>query len=279
MIDLYALTSPNVQKIFIALEELELPYNTKLVDVWKGDQFSPEFLKINPNGKVPAIVDHDGPGGKPYTVVESGAILLYLADKTGKFLPKDTRKRFDVIQWMMIQMTGVGPMFGQWTHFKLMAPKGNDYSVSRYATEVKRLFDLLEKRLGEVPYLGGDEYSIADIATFPWTRNHDAQGVKWEDNPNLARWFNAISARPAVKRALEKVGKITSNRDAATDDQKDRLFGRGRYARAGPWPSRCRGCRRCRIRCRQRCRSCLPNGSSAAAALSISITPSVTLPS
>jgi GST-like protein len=232
MIDLYALTSPNVQKIFIALEELELPYNTKLVDVWKGDQFSPEFLKINPNGKVPAIVDHDGPGGKPYTVVESGAILLYLADKTGKFLPKDTRKRFDVIQWMMIQMTGVGPMFGQWTHFKLMAPKGNDYSVSRYATEVKRLFELLEKRLGEVPYLGGDEYSIADIATFPWTRNHDAQGVKWEDNPNLARWFNAISARPAVKRALEKVGKITSNRDAATDDQKDRLFGRGRYARA-----------------------------------------------
>ena len=232
MIDLYALTSPNVQKIFIALEELELPYNTKLVDVWKGDQFSPEFLKINPNGKVPAIVDHDGLGGKPYTVVESGAILLYLADKTGKFLPKDTRKRFDVIQWMMIQMTGVGPMFGQWTHFKLMAPKGNDYSVSRYATEVKRLFDLLEKRLGEVPYLGGDEYSIADIATFPWTRNHDAQGVKWEDNPNLARWFNAISARPAVKRALEKVGKITSNRDAATDDQKDRLFGRGRYARA-----------------------------------------------
>jgi GST-like protein len=232
MIDLYALTSPNVQKIFIALEELELPYNTKLVDVWKGDQFSPEFLKINPNGKVPAIVDHDGPGGKPYTVVESGAILLYLADKTGKFLPRDTRKRFDVIQWMMIQMTGVGPMFGQWTHFKLMAPKGNDYSVSRYATEVKRLFDLLEKRLGEVPYLGGDEYSIADIATFPWTRNHDAQGVKWEDNPNLARWFNAISARPAVKRALEKVGKITSNRDAATDDQKDRLFGRGRYARA-----------------------------------------------
>jgi GST-like protein len=232
MIDLYALTSPNVQKIFIALEELELPYNTKLVDVWKGDQFSPEFLKINPNGKVPAIVDHDGPGGKPYTVVESGAILLYLADKTGKFLPKDTRKRFDVIQWMMIQMTGVGPMFGQWTHFKLMAPKGNDYSVSRYATEVKRLFELLEKRLGEVPYLGGDEYSIADIATFPWTRNHDAQGVTWEDNPNLARWFNAISARPAVKRALEKVGKITSNRDAATDDQKDRLFGRGRYARA-----------------------------------------------
>ena len=232
MIDLYALTSPNVQKIFIALEELELPYNTKLVDVWKGDQFSPEFLKINPNGKVPAIVDHDGPGGKPYTVVESGAILLYLADKTGKFLPKDTRKRFDVIQWMMIQMTGVGPMFGQWTHFKFMAPKGNDYSVSRYTTEVKRLFDLLEKRLGEVPYLGGDEYSIADIATFPWTRNHDAQGVKWEDNPNLARWFNAISARPAVKRALEKVGKITSNRDAATDDQKDRLFGRGRYARA-----------------------------------------------
>jgi GST-like protein len=232
MIDLYALTSPNVQKIFIALEELELPYNTKLVDVWKGDQFAPEFMKINPNGKIPAIVDHEGPGGQPYTVFESGAILLYLAEKTGKLLPKDMRKRFDAIQWMMIQMTGIGPVFGQWVHFTMMAPKGNDYSVSRYRTEMKRLYELLEKRLGQAPYLGGDEYSIADVATFPWTRNHDAQGVKWADNPNLARWFEAISARPAVKRALEKVGKITSIRETANDDQKDRLFGRGRYARA-----------------------------------------------
>jgi GSH-dependent disulfide-bond oxidoreductase len=232
MIDFYALTSPNVQKIYIMLEECGLPYKEHFVDVWKGDQYKPEFSKINPNNKIPAIVDHEGPGGKPYTVIESGAILLYLADKTGKLLSKDPRKRSDAIQWMMIQMTGIGPIFGQYTHFTLFAPPGNDYSVSRYRTEMKRLYGLLEKRLGEAPYLGGDEYSIADVATFPWTRNHDAQGVKWADNPNLARWFDAIAARPAVKRALEKIGKIRSTREAATDEHKDRLFGRGRYARA-----------------------------------------------
>jgi GSH-dependent disulfide-bond oxidoreductase len=232
MIDLYALTSPNVQKIFIALEELELPYNTKFIDVWKGEQFTPEFIKINPNSKIPAIVDHDGPGGKPYTVFESGAILLYLSEKTGKLLSKDPRKRFDQIQWLMIQLTGVGPVFGQWTHFALFAPKDNEYSVSRYRTEMRRLYELLEKRLAEVPYLGGDEYSIADVATFPWTRNHDAQDVKWADHPNLGRWFDAIAARPAVKRALDKVAQIKSARETATDENKDRLFGRGRFARA-----------------------------------------------
>jgi GST-like protein len=232
MIDLYALTSPNVQKIFLALEELELPYNTKFIDVWKGEQFTSDFIKINPNSKIPAIVDHDGPGGKPYTVFESGAILLYLAEKTGKLLSKDPRKRFDAIQWLMVQLTGVGPTFGQWTHFTLFAPKDNEYAMSRYRTEMKRLYELLEKRLGEAPYLGGDEYSIADVAMFPWTRNHDAQGVKWADNPNLARWFDAIAARPAVKRALDKVAQIKSAREVATDDHKDRLFGRGRYARA-----------------------------------------------
>jgi GSH-dependent disulfide-bond oxidoreductase len=232
MIDLYALTSPNVQKVFLALEELELPYNTKFIDVWKGEQFTPDFIKINPNSKIPAIVDHDGPGGKPYTVFESGAILLYLAEKTGKLLSKDPRKRFDAIQWLMVQLTGVGPTFGQWTHFTLFAPKDNEYSMTRYRTEMKRLYELLERRLGEAPYLGGDEYSIADVATFPWMRNHDAQGVKWADNPNLARWFDAIAARPAVKRALDKVAQIKSAREVATDENKDRLFGRGRYARA-----------------------------------------------
>jgi len=232
MIDLYALTSPNVQKIFIALEELELAYNTKFIDVWKGEQFTSDFIKINPNGKIPAIVDHDGPGGKPFAVFESGAILLYLAEKTGKLLSKDPRKRFDTIQWLMIQLTGVGPIFGQWTHFTMFAPKDNEYSLSRYRTEMKRLYELLEKRLGEAPYLGGDECSIADVATFPWTRNHDGQGVKWADNPNLGRWFDAIAARPAVKRALDKVAQIKSAREVATDENKNRLFGRGRYARA-----------------------------------------------
>ena len=233
MIDLYALTSPNVQKIYIMLEECGLPYKETFVDVWKGDNHKPEYAKINPNRKIPAIVDYDGPGGKPYTVIESGAILMYLAEKTGKFMPKDMAKRYDVIQWLMIQVTGVGPTFGNFTHFNMFAPKtGNDYSLSRYRSEMKRLYEVLETRLRQVPYLGGDDYSIADIATFPWTRNHDAQGVKWEDNPNLKRWFNAINERPAVKAALAKVALIKSNRETASDEDKDRFFGRGRFARA-----------------------------------------------
>ncbi|HEY2534607.1 MAG TPA: glutathione S-transferase N-terminal domain-containing protein [Xanthobacteraceae bacterium] len=234
MIDLYALTSPNVQKIYIMLEETKLPFKEHFVDVWKGEQYDPDFLKISPNGKIPAIVDHEGPDGKTYTLFESGAILMYLAEKSGKFLPKDTAKKYDALQWLFIQTSGVGPMFGQFTHFKLFAPTGghNDYALARYQTEVKRLYEVLEKRLAKMPYLGGDEYTIADIATFPWTRNHDSQGVKWEDNPNLARWFKAIDERPAVKAALAKVGAIKSNRETATDEQKDRFFNRGRYARA-----------------------------------------------
>ncbi len=185
MIDFYALTSPNVQKIYIMLEETKLPYKEHFVDVWKGDQYSSDFIKVNPNSKIPAIVDHDGPGGKPITIFESGAILMYLAEKSGKFLPSDMAKKYEVLQWLMIQLTGVGPSFGQFTHFKMFAPKDKDhtYSTSRHHTEVKRLYEVLEKRLGQAKYLGGDEYSIADIATFPWTRNHDMQGVKWEDNP------------------------------------------------------------------------------------------------
>jgi GST-like protein len=232
MIDLYALTSPNVQKIYIMLEECGLPYREKFVDVWKGEQYHPDFGRINPNNKIPAIVDHDGPGGKAFTVFESGAILLYLAEKSGKFLPSDPARKYEVLQWLMLQLTGVGPMFGQWTHFKLFAPKGSDYAMGRYTSELKRLYEVLEQRLAAVPWLGGQDYSIADIATFPWTRNHDAQGVKWDDHPNLARWFGAIGERPAVKAALAKVAVIKSNRETASDDDKDRFFNRGRYARA-----------------------------------------------
>jgi GST-like protein len=234
MIDLYALTSPNVQKIYIMLEETKLPYKEHFIDVWKGEQYSPDFIKINPNSKIPTIVDHEGPGGKPYSVFESGAILLYLAEKTGKFLPQDLAKKYEVLQWLMFQLTNIGPMFGQFVHFKLFPPKDKDntYPMSRYQTEVKRLYEVMEKRLAHSAYLGGADYSIADIATFPWTRNHDMQGVKWEDNPNLARWFKSIDERPAVKAALAKVGAIKSNRDSANDDQKDRFFNRGRYARA-----------------------------------------------
>ena len=234
MIDFYALTSPNVQKIYIMLEETKLPYKEHFVDVWKGDQYHPDFIKINPNSKIPAIADSDGPGGKPITVFESGAILIYLADKTGQLMPKDPAKRYEALQWLFFQTSSVGPMFGQFTHFKLFAPKDKDnsYAMARYQSEVKRLYEVLEKRLAHSRYIAGDEYSIADIATFPWTRNHDTQGVKWEDNPNLARWFKSIDERPAVKAALAKVGAIKSNRETANDDQKDRFFNRGRYARA-----------------------------------------------
>jgi GST-like protein len=203
------------------------------VDVWASEQHAPEFAKLNPNRKIPVIVDHEGPGGGPYTVFESGAILLYLADKTGKLVPQDTAKKYDTIQWLMVQVTGVGPAFGNFTHFNLFAPKpGNEYSFSRYKTEMLRLYDLIDTRLGESKFLGSDEYSIADIATFPWTRQHQAQGAKIDQLPNFKRWFEEISARPAVKAAIEKVNAIKSSRDTATDDHKDRFFNRGKYARA-----------------------------------------------
>jgi GST-like protein len=232
MIDLYALTSPNVQKIFIMLEECELPYNTKLVDVWKGDQFTAEFSKINPLQKIPAIVDSDGPGGKPYTVIESGAILMYLAEKTGKFIPHDPVKRYDTIQWLMVQMANVGPMSGQLVHFSKFAPQGNDYGNSRFRTMVNKLYDLYDQRLANQPYVTGSDYTIADIAAFPWLRNIELLGIKLDHRPHLARWVKELSERPAVKRAYAKIGAIKSARDTASDDAKDRYFGRGKYARA-----------------------------------------------
>jgi len=232
MIDLYALTSPNVVKIFIALEELALPYKVITVDVWKGEQFSAEFTKLNPNRKIPVIVDHDGPGGKPITIFESGAILLYLADKTGQLAPKDKTAYFEMMQWLMIQLTTMGPMFGQRVHFRRFAPAGNDYSLSRYGTEVHRLYDLFEQRLGEHPYVGGAEYSIADIASFPWLRNHVLLDVDISGRSNVRRYIEKVGERPAVKQALAKVAAITSARDTASDDAKDRFFQRGKYARA-----------------------------------------------
>ena len=232
MIDLYALSSPNVQKIYIMLEETGLPYQDIIVDVWKGDQFKPEFLQGNPNNKIPAIVDHDGPGGKSFPVFESGAILLYLAEKTGRFLPTDVAQRYEVIQWLMIQVANFGPMVGQYMHFKIFAPPGDyPYPLARYGSEAKRLYRLLEQRLAKGAYLGGDDYSIADMATWPWMRNHDVHGASWEDHPNVPRWPRQIGERPAVKRMLAKVAAIQSTtRYTATDDEKDRFFARGRYA-------------------------------------------------
>jgi GSH-dependent disulfide-bond oxidoreductase len=230
MIDLYALTSPNVQKIFIMLEECELPYNIKTVDVWKGDQFTPEYTRINPLQKIPAIVDSEGPDGKPYTVIESGAILLYLAEKTGKFIPHDPLKRYDVIQWLMVQMANVGPMCGQLVHFSKFAPPGSDYGHSRYRTVVNKLFDLYDRRLAAQPFVAGSEYTIADIAAFPWLRNVQLLGVDLDKRPHLKAWVDKLNARDAVKRAYAKIGQLKSVRDSATEDNKDRYFGRGKYA-------------------------------------------------
>lgn len=232
MIDLYALTSPNVQKVYIALEELELPYKEHFVDVWKGDQFTAEFMKLNPNAKIPVIVDHDGPDGKPITVFESGAILMYLAEKTGKLLPTDKRARTEALQWLMIQLTGVGPNFGNFVHFSRFAPKDNDYSLSRYHTEMLRILDLIEQRLSTSAYLGGREYSLADISTWPWMRIYMANKEAAEKTPHLARWFATIEKRDAVQRALAKIGKVQSVRESAKPQDMDRLFGRGQFARA-----------------------------------------------
>ena len=226
MIDFYGLTSPNVQKIFIMLEECGLQYKFIPVDVWAAAQHTTDFSKINPNKKIPAIVDHDGPGGKPYTVFESGAILMYLAEKTGKFLPKDMAKKYDVIQWLFIQVAGVGPAFGNFTHFNLFAPKqGNEYSYSRYKTEMLRLYDLIEERLGKVKYLGGNEYSIADMACYPWIVPHAAHGQDLGQFPHLRRWFETIRARPATARTYAGVEDVYARTPALSADARRVLFG------------------------------------------------------
>jgi GST-like protein len=236
MIDLYGMGSPNVVKIYIALEELELPYTVHPIDVFGGKQFSAEFAKLNPNAKVPVIVDHEGPGGRPYTVFESGAILLYLADKTLRLLPTDMAARYDAIQWLMVQMTGVGPMSGQLIHFVRFAPGGNEYARSRYATQVHRLFEVIDARLAQVPFLGGAAYSIADIATFPWLRLADVLlGAAKSKYPNVQRWVDSIAGRPAVIRALQAVDDVrarTTQFDKADSDVVDKVMGRGRYAAA-----------------------------------------------
>ena len=237
MIELYGMGSPNVVKIYIALEELDLPYNVHPIDVFSGKQFDAGFLKLNPMAKVPVIVDSEGPGGKPYTLFESGAILLYLAEKTGKLLPKDGAAKYEAIQWMMVQMTTVGPMFGQFVHYLRFAPPGNEYSKSRYMTQAHRVSDVIEQRLAGTPWLSGAEYGIADIATYPWARNIPAllgadAAAKY---PNITRWVGTINERPAVKRALAAVEDVrarTTVFDKAEAEHKDRLFGRGAYAAA-----------------------------------------------
>jgi GSH-dependent disulfide-bond oxidoreductase len=202
LIDLYTWSTPNGRKVSIMLEELGLPYSVHAIDIGKGEQFAPGFVAISPNGKIPAIVDHEGPGGKPYPLFESGAILLYLAEKAGRLIPTDLAQRFEVIQWLMFQMGGVGPMFGQTHHFLRAAPEPVPYAIERYSKETRRLYGVLDRHLGNREWLGA-EYSVADIATFPWTARHEWHKVDLADFPNVKRWYERIAARPAVERGMK----------------------------------------------------------------------------
>jgi GSH-dependent disulfide-bond oxidoreductase len=202
VIDLYTWGTPNGRKVSIMLEECGLPYNTHAVNIGKNDQFTPEFVALNPNGKIPAIVDSDGPDGKPISMFESGAILIYLAGKTGKFLPQSVRGKYDALQWLMFQMGGVGPMFGQTHHFMRAAPEKIEYGIKRYHNETRRLYGVLDKRLTGEKYLAAGEYGVADIATYPWVARHEWHQVDLNEFPNVKRWFDAISARPAVQRGM-----------------------------------------------------------------------------
>ncbi len=211
MIDLYTWPTPNGHKVHIMLEETATPYTVIPINISKGDQFDPEFLKISPNNKMPAMVDPDGPGGDPYSLFESGAILMYLAEKTGQFMPTDMRARYDVIQWLMFQMGGVGPMFGQAHHFLHYAPEDIDYAVDRYANEAGRLYTVMDKRLAEHRYLAGDKYTIADMATFPWALNPGRKDQKPRDFPNVMRWIGEIESS-CVEDFL-RIGKNIGNSD------------------------------------------------------------------
>jgi len=230
MIDLHTWPTPNGFKVSIMLEEVGLPYEVHAVDIGNGDQFKPDFLKISPNNKMPAIVDQDGPGGTPYSLFESGAILLYLAEKTGKFWPQTHPAKYDTMQWLMFQMGGVGPMFGQAHHFRAYAPEQIAYAVDRYTNEAGRLYGVLDRRLAETEYLAGDAYSIADMATFPWTRSIDRQGHSFDEFPNVKRWFDAIDARPAVQRGLQVLADRRKE-GPMSEKAREMMFGSTQYTK------------------------------------------------
>jgi GST-like protein len=216
--------------VHIAVEELEIPYKVIPVNIGAGEQFKPDFLAITPNHRIPAIVDPDGPGGKRFTLFESGAILIYLAEKTGKLIPKDPTARYKCLEWVMFQMGGVGPMFGQYGHFHNYAPESLPYAKERYANEVKRLHGVLDKRLAQAEWLAGDEYSIADIITYPWLRFPERRGIDFDDYPNVKRWFAAIDRRPAVQRGVAVLSE--RQRVGPMDEkQKEILFGKTQFAK------------------------------------------------
>ncbi len=223
MIDLYYWPTPNGWKIAIMLEECGLEYNLIPVNIAEGDQFKPDFLKIAPNNRMPAIVDHEAEGG-PLSVFESGAILVYLAEKTGKFMPTEPRARLEVLQWLFWQMGGLGPMAGQCHHFRQYAPEPLDYAIARYTNEVNRLYGVMDNRLGDREFLAGD-YSIADMASWPWVVPHERQGQNLDDFPNLKRWFETLRARPAVEKGRYLGAELRKNLSEIGDKERQMLFG------------------------------------------------------
>ena len=229
MIDLYSWPTPNGHKIHIMLEECGLPYRAIAVDIGAGEQFIPEFLAISPNNKIPAIIDADGPDKKPISLFESGAILLYLAGKTGRFLGETDREKYQTLQWLMFQMGGFGPMLGQAHHFRIYAPEKIDYAYDRYSKEAQRLYQVLENQLIQSAYLAGENYTIADIACFAWTRSSENQGIQWSDFPNTKRWFDQINQRPAVQRGVQVLADV--RKPLTTEKAKEVLFGNAQYNR------------------------------------------------
>jgi GSH-dependent disulfide-bond oxidoreductase len=229
MIDVHSWATPNGHKVHIMLEECALPYRAIPVNIGAGEQFAPEFLAISPNNKIPAITDPDGPDGRPISLFESGAILVYLASKTGKFLPASDRGRYEVLQWLMFQMGTVGPMLGQTNHFRQYAPERIPYAIERYSNEARRIYAVIDKRLSQSEWLGCREYSIADIATFPWLRSWQNQGIVLDDYPHLKAWFEKIAERPAVQRGVKVLADL--RRPLMDDKAREMLFGKTQYER------------------------------------------------
>jgi GST-like protein len=238
MIEVWTWSTPNGHKVHIALEEFGLPYKVIPVNIGAGDQFKPEFLKINPNHRIPAIVDPDGPGGKPFTLFESAAILIYLSEKTGgKLIPKDPTGRYQCLEWMMFQMGGIGPMFGQWNHFGAYAKEKIPYAIERYTNETNRLTRVLNKRLEEEHWLAGDEYSMADIITFPWFRTATEASPRFDERgyldlgqyPAVKRWYDEVAARPAVQRGVAVLSDGPGQKPIS-DTEREFTFGKTQFA-------------------------------------------------
>jgi len=229
MIDVFSWATPNGHKVHIMLEECGLAYRAIPVNIGAGDQFKPEFLKISPNNKIPAITDPQGPDGKPISLFESGAILVYLAAKTGKLLPASDRARYEVLQWLMFQMGSVGPMLGQAHHFRLYAPEKLRYAIDRYSNEARRIYNVIDRRLSQSAWLGGEDYSIADIAAFPWLRSWERQGIVLSEYPYLQAWFNKISERPAVQRGVKVLADL--RKPITGEKEREILFGKTQYER------------------------------------------------